>query len=214
MQITGKKDVVTKAELQKKYRKEYYARHRNEAIEYSRRYREGHRKEALEYSKKYYEEHKKEVAAYKRNYGVERREAIAAQRREYRANHRKELNARALRRKQEKPEYRMLCNLRTRLLQVLKDNSKSGRTVELIGCSAIRLRQHIEKQFKEGMTWGNYGRRGWHIDHKKPCALFDLSKAEEQRKCFHYTNLQPMWGIDNMRKNSRYDGGKRPGSDV
>lgn len=48
------------------------------------------------------------------------------------------------------------------------------------------------------MSWDNYG--DWHIDHRKPCSLFDLSKKSEQLKCFNYTNLQPLWAIDNLRK--------------
>lgn len=62
----------------------------------------------------------------------------------------------------------------------------------------------MQLQFKDGMNWGNYNYNGWHIDHIKPCALFDLSKEEEQKKCFHYTNLQPLWGIDNLKKGDRY----------
>ncbi len=53
------------------------------------------------------------------------------------------------------------------------------------------------------MTWDNYGE--WHIDHIKPCALFDFTKEEQQRECFHYTNLQPLWAKDNMRKSDKYE---------
>ena len=53
------------------------------------------------------------------------------------------------------------------------------------------------------MTWKNYGRNGWHIDHILPCSSFDLTDPEQRRKCFHYTNLQPLWEIDNIRKSDK-----------
>ena len=53
------------------------------------------------------------------------------------------------------------------------------------------------------MSWDNYGLHGWHVDHIKPCASFDLSKPIEQRKCFNFNNLQPLWAIDNLRKGSK-----------
>jgi len=53
------------------------------------------------------------------------------------------------------------------------------------------------------MTWSNYG-KGWHIDHIKPCASFDLSNPEQQKICFHYTNLQPLWAIDNIKKGAKF----------
>jgi len=82
--------------------------------------------------------------------------------------------------------------------------NKDGLTFQLIGCTSAKLAAHIEKQFKPGMTWDNYGKHGWSIDHRKPCAKFDLSKPEEQAKCFHYTNLQPMWARENSSKKDRY----------
>lgn len=71
----------------------------------------------------------------------------------------------------------------------------------LIGCEIDYLLYHIQEQFNPGMTWDNYG--DWHIDHIKPCANFDLSKPEEQRKCFNYTNLQPLWAEENLIKGKK-----------
>ena len=65
------------------------------------------------------------------------------------------------------------------------------------------LRDYLSQQFEKGMTWDN--QRDWHIDHRKPCASFDLTKEEEQRKCFHYTNLQPLWGSENIRKSDTFN---------
>lgn len=72
---------------------------------------------------------------------------------------------------------------------------------ELVGCTLLKLRQHLESQFTMGMSWQNQG--AWHIDHIIPCASFDLTKPSEQKKCFHYTNLQPLWACDNLSKGSK-----------
>jgi HNH endonuclease. len=60
------------------------------------------------------------------------------------------------------------------------------------------------------MSWDNYGRDGWHIDHIRPCASFDLTDPEQQRQCFHYTNLQPLWAADNIRKGAKWQPPKAP----
>ncbi len=75
---------------------------------------------------------------------------------------------------------------------------KSEKYYELIGCTSIELTRHLESLFKPGMTWENYG--DWHVDHKTPCRAFDLSVKEERLKCFHYTNLQPLWAAENLAK--------------
>lgn len=99
--------------------------------------------------------------------------------------------------------FRLTENLRSRLYKALKGFSKSKSTKELIGCSIEELKIHIESQFTKGMTWENYGK--WHIDHIKPCSLFNLTLKEEQEKCFHFTNLQPLWEEDNLRKSNKYE---------
>jgi hypothetical protein len=58
--------------------------------------------------------------------------------------------------------------------------------------------EFLEKKFLPGMNWENYGE--WHIDHIVPCSSFDLSKSEQQKICFNYSNLQPLWAADNIRK--------------
>ena len=95
---------------------------------------------------------------------------------------------------------RIRMNLGTRLYLAVE--KKHGNTMELTGCSKDDLYSHLESKFTEGMNWDNYGK--WHIDHIKPCVSFDLTDTEEQKKCFHWTNLQPLWAIDNMRKGAKY----------
>lgn len=103
------------------------------------------------------------------------------------------------RRYSEDIQYRLMVSQRSRVRSALKGRgAKSSRTIILIGCSVEYLRQHLEAQFSDGMTWDNHG--DWHIDHIKPCASFDLTNADQQRECFNYTNLQPLWAEDNLSK--------------
>jgi hypothetical protein len=95
-------------------------------------------------------------------------------------------------------------NLRSRIRDSLKGKSKSQHTLNLLGCSIEFLKQYLEKQFKNDWNWFNYGTI-WVIDHIKPCASFDLSKPEEQAKCFHYANLQPLSLKDNLIKGDKYE---------
>ena len=99
--------------------------------------------------------------------------------------------------------FKIRTNLARRINHSVKKGFKSNKTLELLGCSPEDLKKHLEVQFTEGMTWDNYGIRGWHIDHIVPCASFNLSNPEEQKKCFHYTNLQPLWWYDNLSKSNK-----------
>ena len=99
--------------------------------------------------------------------------------------------------------YKLLVRCRTRIYQALKGYVKSKRTVSLIGCPVEYLKHHLEEQFQEGMSWDNYGK--WHVDHIRPCASFNFSNESEQLECFNYTNLQPLWAEDNMKKHDKYE---------
>jgi len=106
------------------------------------------------------------------------------------------------------PDFRIIVCLRNRLRKVLLSHGakKADHTKNLLGCTWQKFKDHIEEKFEKGMTWDNYGIHGWHIDHIKPCAAFDLTDPEQQKKCFNYINLQPLWEKDNFSKNSRYNG--------
>lgn len=98
--------------------------------------------------------------------------------------------------------------LRANLAGALRKRNirKTNVSCDLFGCSIDFLMGWLENQFQEGMTWENWGRefyngeKSWHIDHIKPCNTFDLSKPEDQKKCFHYTNLRPLWETENLSR--------------
>lgn len=102
------------------------------------------------------------------------------------------------------PHYRirLLCASRIREMLKIQNVNKTQKTVELIGCSIQELKTHFESLFIKGMTWENQGE--WHIDHKKPCSLFNLTDLDQQKICFHYTNLQPLWALDNIKKSNKF----------
>jgi hypothetical protein len=101
------------------------------------------------------------------------------------------------------PEFKLVKTLRSRLGSALKAKRacKNNNTMELTGCDIKFLKGYIAAKFTDGMTWENHGE--WHIDHIKPCCSFNLLDGEEQKKCFHYTNLQPLWAIDNLSKGGK-----------
>jgi len=102
------------------------------------------------------------------------------------------------------PRNRAVRNLRRRIRGALNGQYCSEHTVELLGCSSEEFRDHLEAGFTDGMTWDNYGE--WHIDHIVPCAKFDLTQESHRRRCFHWSNMQPLWAHDNLSKKADTDG--------
>jgi len=98
------------------------------------------------------------------------------------------------------PQKNLARAVRRRLYMARKVECKTGKTLEYLGCSWQELKQHLESQFKLGMTWDNYGQGGWHIDHIKPLCAFDLTKEEHLKIVCHYTNLRPLWQHENIAK--------------
>jgi len=166
--------------------------------EYDRIYRKIHKEKRKEYLEKNkdkiaiqqklnHQRNKAKIAKYMKKYNKKYRDSHKEEMREYEKN-----------RKKNNLNYRLAYSLRNRIRLALKNNQKSGHTMDLLGYSIKQLKEYLEKQFKSGMSFSNYGK--WHIDHIIPCAKFNLTKESEQRKCFHYTNLQPLWAKENLEK--------------
>jgi hypothetical protein len=94
-------------------------------------------------------------------------------------------------------QYKIECNLRSHLRRSRLGNRPS---LKLIGCTITQFISHIESQFKPGMTWENHGHKTWHLDHIKPISTFDLTDISQQRECFHFSNLRPLWASENFRR--------------
>jgi len=157
-------------------------------------------------SKERYESKKDEILVKNKEYKEKNKEWYKKYHKEYYQKNKDEIKKRVTqyhyKKIKEDVGYRLLQRCRKRLYEAVKGNIKSARTKELIGCSVENLMHHLESQFTEGMNWDNYGK--WHVDHIKPCSEFNFSKEEQQRECFHYTNLQPLWAKDNHLKSNKY----------
>jgi hypothetical protein len=110
------------------------------------------------------------------------------------------------RKMKESPEFVLAERLRRRLCKAVARyamKEAKPRTMQLVGCSRAELRAYLESKFKPGMSWENYGYRGWHVDHIRPVASFDLMNESEMQRCFHFTNLQPLWMKENLKKGTK-----------
>ncbi len=102
-----------------------------------------------------------------------------------------------------KSNYWLASALRQRMAMAIRYCAKSGSAVRDLGCSVEYLKSYLEGMFKEGMTWENWGIRGWHIDHIRPLSSFDLSDRNQFLEACHYTNLQPLWAEENISKGAK-----------
>jgi hypothetical protein len=95
-------------------------------------------------------------------------------------------------------QFRLRVILRNRLLQSVKTDARAGSAVQDLGCSIPEFKSHLESKFAPGMSWENMG--DWHIDHIQPLSKYNLEDIEQFKQACHYTNLQPLWKEDNLRK--------------
>lgn len=170
--------------------------------------------------KNYKEKNKEKIRARKKKYREENKEKILKKEKEYREKNKENISIKRRKNQQKRTKYerdkrnndinyKISSNLRRRLYGAIKNNQKTGSAIRDLGCSIKELKQYLEKQFyphpKTGkqMTWGNWTLKGWHIDHIKPLASFDLSDREQLLEALNYTNLQPLWSEDNLSKGTK-----------
>jgi hypothetical protein len=145
-------------------------------------------------SKTWYENNKEHRKEYLKKYREKNVDKIRETKRNYEKN-----------RKSNDPLYKLISNFRTAIYQVLKENNikKNGHYFEILKYTPEQLINHLEKQFSDEMTWDNYG--DWHVDHKHPISLYNIKEIgdNEFMKCWSLDNLQPMWGVDNIKKSNK-----------
>lgn len=143
---------------------------------------------------KWYEQNKEHRKEYLKEYREKKADDIRKTKRDYERN-----------RKARDPLYKLISNFRTAIYTVLKENNitKFGHYFDILQYTPEELIIHLEKQFTDGMTWENYG--DWHVDHKLPITSFNIQEMgdEEFMKCWCLSNLQPMWGVENIRKSNK-----------
>lgn len=192
-----------------KYDKAYAGKNKEKLSSYRKHWRDSRGKEsAAAYQRDYRAKNKEEVEAREAAYRASHKKERAALRKSYKQNNRRKVNdskQRSRKRHVDRdPSFRLRVRLATRLYIALKGKAKASTTMALVGCTRAELMLYLEVRFKPGMTWDNYG-PVWHIDHIKPCSRFRLENAEDQHKCFHYSNLQPLFGPENVEKSDKYE---------
>ena len=197
----------SRKDITSEYNKMYRVKYRDKSIEYAKNYRKNNREKLNKQLRKHYVLHKEDYSKKKKEYKNNNRDKVLKQKRESyyrnREQHLKTCVEYANKRRKADENYKLRHYLTTRIWWAVKsqNTNKHDKFNNLIGCSINELKQYLSKQFKENMSWDNYG--DWHIDHIIPCCSFDLTKKEEQQKCFNYKNLQPLWAIDNIKKGGR-----------
>lgn len=157
------------------------------------------------YDIRYRELNKEKLTQQKKEYSLKNKETKRVYDIEYRRKNLKKLNKQRLEKYHTDINFKIRHTYRNRLNSALRDQNtkKNKSSLAFLGCSIEQVRKHLESQFQEGMTWENHATDGWHIDHIIPCISFDLTKEEEIKKCFHYTNLKPLWAEENLSKSDK-----------
>lgn len=203
-------------EYQRKWRSEnvkkcsaYEMKYRAKDPEKWRKYQRRYYKKAnlKDYHKKWRSANKEKVVLASKNWRGRNPQKMAAITRAWRLNNLSYVNRRERNRCATDLAYKLTRRLRQRVRWVIRDQSakKAGNIFDLVGCNPVFLMGYLEARFRPGMEWSNYG-KVWEIDHLFPCASYDFSDPAQQRSCFHYTNLQPLFVSENRRKKDKIPG--------
>lgn len=181
--------------------------------EYTKRWRKNNKEKVKLQKQKYLKKYSQKNLDRGRKYRENNQEKNLARiknwrenNKEYSINYYQENKSKITKQQSERKKIDILFKLsslhRSKLNKILGSN-KNTTTFEIIGCTPQQLKEHLETQFKCGMSWDNHGLFGWHIDHIIP--LSSAKTEEELYQLCHYTNLQPLWAKDNLRKSNKTD---------
>jgi hypothetical protein len=160
-------------------------------------------------NKKYIKKNKEKISEYNKKWSKSNRDGLREYHTNWRENNREHVNKYARdyerKRRAEDPKYRLGVRTRTAVWQLLKERGvkKTNKTFDLLGYSIEELMIHLEALFAIGMTWDNYGE--WHVDHKIPMNSFQFESTDDIgfKECWKLSNLQPLWGPDNLSKGTK-----------
>jgi hypothetical protein len=183
-------------------RKKYHAENKEEIAIYQKNWRESNAEKKKVYQDKWLAENYESHKANARAHYHANKDKRKVQMKQYRESNREALNKKRREGHREYPERRLSQNLRVRLVMAIKRESRAGSAVRDLGCSVLELKAYLEARFKPGMTWENYG-KVWQVDHIRPLANYDLSDRQVLMQLVHYTNLQPLFTLDNIRKSNK-----------
>jgi hypothetical protein len=181
----------------KEYRKKYNKNNKEKII----KYRENNKEKLNEYLKKYYKNNKEKHKEYRKEYYENNKEKLNEYNKEYRINNKEKLNEYKTNKKQTNPLFKLRINISGLIYQSIKKKgfTKRSQTYKILGCTYEEFKIHLENQFTKGMNWENQGE--WHLDHIYPVSL--AKDEEELYKLNHYTNFQPLWAEDNLKKGNK-----------
>jgi len=185
-------DDIGKIKRQREACKRWYLKNKKSRKEYRKKHYEENKDYYSQKGKKWRNKNRKYFCNWKKLYRQTNRIKI----REY---HRKYCSARL----KKDVHFKLTYSLRSRLYQAIRGNQKNGSAVKDLGCSIPEFKLYIERKWLDGMSWRNYGKNGWHMDHIIPLDSFDLTDRSQFLKACHYTNYQPLWASDNIRKGNK-----------
>lgn len=198
-----RKNNPTLSEKRKVYIKEYAEKNKEVLREKAKIRRHQNLEEFNRKQREYKSKNREKILSNAREYKKKNKDRISRRRKELRdqnPEHNKKHSKYILNKMKEDVNFKIACGLRNRMHKALIYECKTGSAVRDLGCSISDFKVYMENKFQEGMTWENWSKYGWHIDHIKPLASFNLSDPEEFKKAAHYTNLQPLWAKDNLSK--------------
>jgi len=170
--------------------------------EYQLKYNELN-KELISSKKKVYRKKKSEYFnELDRNRYANNKTKLLEQNKKYRQENKSVLRNKARERYNTDIQFKLRSLLRSRFRKAINRKSKKSSALTLLGCTIEELKTYLESLFTQGMSWENFGFGDdkWNIDHIQPCVSFDLTIFENQKACFHFTNLQPLWQTENFSK--------------
>lgn len=194
----------------KQQKRKHYIKNEDKISLYHKQWYIKNKERILLKRKQHYSEHKEKIKINVKQYNLKHIKEKKTRSRLWYCKNKKKVIIRQrkyinIRRKTD-PQFRILCLLRARIKHVLKSQkvTKSLHTIELLGCTPKFFQNYIRSLFKPGMTLANDGQKKWHLHHIKCCHTFNLLELEQQKLCFHYTNMIPMWEDEHKALHSNY----------